>query len=461
MTNSIANLVICGAGIAGISAAYHLTVRQGVRDVVLVDERAPMSLTSDKSTECYRNWWPGPGDGMVRLMNRSIDILEELARETDNCFHLSRRGYLFVTGDSARIPDFERAAEEPCALGAGELRIHKGDPGDPVYVPAPAQGFEGLPTGVDLILDPALIQTHFPFLTERAVAALHVRRCGWMSAQQLGMYMLEQAQACGAKLLNGRVEGVDARGGRVRAVRVSGEAGPQTIAADKFVIAAGPFTRQVGRMMGVDLPIFCELHPKIAFGDHLEAISRDAPLYYWADPQMLPWSEEERVVLSESAETRWLLEPFPPGPHGHPEGGRDSPIQLVLWTYDIERMKPVVPLPDFDPLYAEVVLRGLSRMAPSLRGYFDRLPKPMIDGGYYAKTQENRPLIGPLPVEGAYIIGALSGFGIMAACASGELLAAHVTGGRLPSYAHWFLLERYDDPEYQKLLEEWGESGQL
>jgi glycine/D-amino acid oxidase-like deaminating enzyme len=73
---SIADVVICGAGIAGISAAYHLSVRHGMKNVLLVDEGAPLSLTSDKSTECYRNFWPGPGDAMVSLMNRSIDIME-------------------------------------------------------------------------------------------------------------------------------------------------------------------------------------------------------------------------------------------------------------------------------------------------------------------------------------------------------------------------------------------------
>ena len=461
MTASTANVVICGAGIAGISAAYHLTVRQGVRDVILVDERPPLSLTSDKSTECYRNWWPGPGDAMVRLMNRSIDMLEELAHGTGNAFHLNRRGYLFVTADPSRIPDFERAAEEPCALGAGELRIHTGAPGDPKYIPAPAQGFEGMPTGVDLILDPPLIQQHFPFLTKRVVAALHVRRCGWMSAQQLGMYMLEQARAQGARLLNARVEGVDVIGGRVRAVCLSSEAGSQTISTDTFVNAAGPFVKHVGQMVGIDLPIVCELHGKIAFNDHLKAVPHSAPLYYWADPQRLPWSEEERAMLAESEETRWLLAPFPHGPHGHPEGGADCPVQLVLWTYDVHTLEPVVPLPPFDRHYHEIVLRGLSRMVPVLRGYFKKLPKPTVDGGYYAKTQENRPLIGPLPVGGAYIIGALSGFGIMAACASGELLAAHITGADLPTYAPWFLLERYEAPEYQRLLEEWDESGQL
>jgi hypothetical protein len=49
----------------------------------------------------------------------------------------------------------------------------------------------------------------------------------------------------------------------------------------------------------------------------------------------------------------------------------------------------------------------------------------------------------------------------MAACGVGELLAAHIVGGQLPSYASAFDLKRYDDPEYQKKLENWGDHGQL
>jgi glycine/D-amino acid oxidase-like deaminating enzyme len=64
-----AEVVICGAGICGVAAAYFLS-RQGVKDILLIDERPPLSLTSDRSTECYRNWWPDPP--MLALMNRSI-----------------------------------------------------------------------------------------------------------------------------------------------------------------------------------------------------------------------------------------------------------------------------------------------------------------------------------------------------------------------------------------------------
>src|SRR5438046_9727046 len=118
-----AEVVICGAGIAGISAAYHLTVRHGLRDVVLVDHQPPLSVTSDKSTECYRNWWPGPGDAMVRLMNRSIDLLEELARESGNVFRMNRRGYAFVTADPARSAEFVGRASVSARLGAGPVPL--------------------------------------------------------------------------------------------------------------------------------------------------------------------------------------------------------------------------------------------------------------------------------------------------------------------------------------------------
>jgi hypothetical protein len=49
----------------------------------------------------------------------------------------------------------------------------------------------------------------------------------------------------------------------------------------------------------------------------------------------------------------------------------------------------------------------------------------------------------------------------MAACAAGELLGLHVTGGPLPSYAHAFALERYQDPAYRALFEAQADSGQL
>jgi glycine/D-amino acid oxidase-like deaminating enzyme len=101
-------------------------------------------------------------------------------------------------------------------------------------------------------------------------------------------------------------------------------------------------------------------------------------------------------------------------------------------------------------------------MIPGVAAYFGHGPQAIVDGGYYCKTRENRPLIGPLPIRGAYVIGALSGFGIMGSQAAADLLAAQITGGSLPDYAPAFMLERYEDPAYQVLLTGWdASSGQL
>jgi glycine/D-amino acid oxidase-like deaminating enzyme len=419
-----------------------------------------MSVTSDKSTECYRNWWPGPGDAMIRLMNRSIDLLEELARENGNVFHLNRRGYLYATADPVRARDLDRLSVEISTLGAGPLRRHTGRPGESAYVPASPEGFEGQPSGADILTNQALIRRHFPCLSEGTLAVLHARRCGWFSAQQYGMYMLEAARARGARLIQGRVEGVEVASGRVRAVRVAGVGSSSAIATPAFVNAAGPWLNRVGHMIGVDLPVFSERHLKVAFSDHRRVIPRDVPLLIWADPQRLAWSEEERALLAESPETGRLLAEMPDGVHVRPEGRGESLMVLMLWPYHTPPVEPVFPLP-LDQAYAEVVLRGTATMIPALAGYLDRLPRAVVDGGYYTKTRENRPLIGPLPVEGAYVLGALSGFGQMVSCAAGELLAAYLTGTALPSYAPAFRLDRYQDPAYRALLDQWGTSGQL
>jgi len=452
--------VICGAGIAGISAAYHLCVTQGAGKVLLVDERPPLSLTSDKSTECYRNWWPGPGDAMVALMNRSIDLLEDLAERSGNAINLNRRGYLFVTADPARAKELSAQAEEAAALGAGEVRYHRGRPDDPPYHPAPPRGYLDQPTGADVITDQELIHRNFPYLSDQVVAVVHPRRCGWFSAQQSGMLMLERARAAGASLVQASVEAVEVRDGRVEAIRLGNGAAPARVLTEHFVNAAGPHLKRVGQMLGVELPVHSELHGKVAFQDHLGLFPRDAPLLIWTDPQHLPWDEAEKKQLEAEPEAEFLLGEFPEGVHARPDGPGDSPIVLMLWTYHLERVEPAFP-PAFDPHLSEITLRGLSTMLPALRAYLGRLPRPVVDGGYYTKTAENRPLVGPLPVRGAWVLGALSGFGLMASPACGELLAAHVAGAPLPAHAKWFLPARYEDPAYRDLLLDWGRSGQI
>jgi glycine/D-amino acid oxidase-like deaminating enzyme len=286
----------------------------------------------------------------------------------------------------------------------------------------------------------------------------HARRAGWLSAQQLGMVMLEAARERGVNLLRGEVVGIDTSGGRVRSVHVERQSEYSSLEATHFVLAAGPMQKEVARLLGVELPVVAERHHKISFPDSLGAVPRSAPMLIWLDEQYLPWGDDERSVLAEDEEARWLLEKFPQGAHGRPDGAGTALIALFNHhggTADI-----VFPLPE-PAHYGEIVLRGMSTMVPALKAYLGKGVRPHIDGGYYIKTRENRPLIGPLPLEGAYISGAFSGFGVMASCAGGELLARHITGGALPDYAPAFLLSRYQDPDYRALLDTWGDGGQL
>ena len=460
MSRHRAEVVVVGAGIAGVSAAFHLAVRQGLNDVVLVEAGDPLALTSDKSTECYRNWWPGPGDAMVAFMNRSIDLLERIELESGGRIHLNRRGYLFATAEPSRIHTFHAMASEAQSLGAGALRVHEGSESDPVYVRSHVHGFGGIPPGADLITDPALIRAEFPYLAPTVVAVLHARRCGWLSAQQLGMWMLERARDHGVTLLRGTVTGVDTRGGRVRTVSVARPGEQMEIDTGTLVLSPGPHLAELAAGLGVQLPVACERHMKVVFRDTDRTVPGDAPLLIWADPVELPWSDDERAVLAADEETRSLVEPFPAGIHGRPEGAPGRHWLTMLWTYDTETVTPVFPVP-YDERLPEIALRGWSRMLPSLEHYFARLPRMTIDGGYYVKTPENRPLIGPLPIAGAYVNAAYSGFGIMGACAGGELIAAHIRGMPLPVYAAAFHPARFDDPGYLDAFTEEGAAGQL
>ena len=446
-----AEVVVIGAGIAGISTAYELTVKHGIADVVIVDPRPPMSLTSDKSTECYRNWWPNLP--MVRLMSRSIDLLEKMASESGNIFALNRRGYLFVTGDEENFHWMVEDAHHTSTLGAGPVRFH---PGPIPYRASPAEGVIGAPEGADILVGTDVVLDHFPYLTPEAVGAIHVRRAGWFSAQQLGAWMLDQSKDRGLEIFVDEVTGIEMAAGAIRSVFL---AGGGEIATEAVVDAAGPMAGQVAALAGVDLPLFSELHIKVAYRDHMGVVPRDAPMFIWSDTQRLDWSDEERDALADQGRSD-LLDEMPIFCHARPEGGAGSPYLLGLWEYHGLVQEPSWPLLE-DPLYPEVVMRGLTTMVPGFDVYSDRLPQSVVDGGYYTKTKENRPLVGPAGPSGFNLIAGLSGFGVMVAAGAAELLAKHVTGAELPAYSDAFLLDRYDDADYVASIGGSMSSGQL
>lgn len=446
-----AGAVVVGAGIAGVATAHHLATRLGMRHVILCDPGPPLGLTSDKSTECYRNWWPTRP--MVALLNRSIDLLEELADETGDAFHLTRRGYLFVTADPARLDAFASDGARISAHGAGGLRVHDRAG---TYRPHRAVTSGERLDGADLLTDGDLVRHHFPGLTPRVTGALHVRRGGWLSAQQLGAVMLERARDRGVRFVNRAVTRVLVDDGGIAGVTLDDG---EVISTPTVVDAAGPLVAPIARTAGVELDVHSEVHHKIAFRDTLGVVDRDAPMLIWSDPQRLGWSPEERRMLESEGRTD-LTGELPVACHGRPEGGPGSIWVLALWEYRRTVVEPVWPLPE-DPLYPEVVIRGMTAMLPGMAGYLDRLPTPVVDGGYYTKAPDNRPLVGPAGPDGFVVCGGLSGFGIMAGMGVGELAAAHAAGIEPPGHADAFLPSRFADPAYAARMAGEDSAGQL
>jgi glycine/D-amino acid oxidase-like deaminating enzyme len=457
-TQKTYDVVVVGAGIAGIAAAYSL-VSAGAGRVALLDNGSPLALTSDKSTECYRNFWPGPDGAMAEFMADSIALLQRHTLASRNQFQLHQRGYLFATARESELRSMQQQAETNAAFGGGELRHHEPGASEHGYVLSPDSGFSTDLDGADLITNRRLIKRHFPYLAADTAGVLHLRNCGVLSAQQLGMYLLEAARASGVEFIRGEFTESNIQAGQLSGVVISTDSGLQELTTDALVLATGPHLKDTAALAGTDLPVVVEKHVKISVADSLGVIPRQAPLIIWNDPTDLAWSDEEREVLAASPETRHLTETFPAGVHGRPVGAGDQ--VYLYWTYDC----PISERPEFpieaDDYYPEILLRGMARMVPGLTAYLDPMPRPYVDGGYYTKMADNRPLIGPLEVPGTFVCGAFSGYGIMAACAAGELLASHVLERALPAYASAFSVERCKDPLYSEHVASLANTAQI
>jgi len=390
--------------------AYYLCAERNKNSVLLIDSRQPMSYTSAQSGDNYRNWWPHRT--MTDFMNDSIDELDRLSRDSDNVFQMTRGGYALVT----RRVDVTNVVSEI--------------PGD---------------IDVEVISDD--IPTRFPALSSDINNVIHICRGGDISGQQLGQYLLEKYRAAGGKRIPGAVISI-ARDARYR-LDLKQPEGVQTVHADIVVNAAGPFTSHIARMLGVDLPITNVYQQKIAFEDHRNAIPRDMPFSIDLDEKFLDWSDEDKALIAEDSELQWLIDAFPGGTHCRPDGGVNGKWVKLGWAYNKEVSEPQEDManePAIDGHFPEIVIRGAAQFIPALKQYVEQPPQRFSHyGGYYTMTEENWPLIGPLDNHGAFVVGALSGFGTMAACAAGKLCTATICGDKLPSYASNLSLERFRD----------------
>jgi glycine/D-amino acid oxidase-like deaminating enzyme len=483
------DVVVCGTGAAGVACAHYLS-RTHRASVLLVDERPPLSLTSAVSTECYRTFFPG-SPPMAAFMERSVDLLEDRAAECDNAFNLNRRGYWFVSATKEGAAQHRLAADDTAVAGTGGVRLlaeaghgirYRSDvpfgaaalsPSRPAHERSAALLFSGRKAIHEYTSGLP------PFLATDASSLLVCSRAGWMSAQQMGMHLLTQARAAGTRTLSPatlRSVASDDRG-RVASVALSvpGTSEPLTVRCSAVVNAAGPYAGVVDGIMRAAatpsspagpsrpagaMPVMNELHAKAILRDSRLAVPADAPMVVWSDPIRLPWSDDEAESLTEMGGFEATLAgQLPGGFHLRPYPGQPHSL-LMLWEAvhtDIRvPLSPPQPPELRTPLFAELVVRALSRAIPALGGYIGHdgsmAATVSCDGGYYTKAPDNLPLIGPVvgAPRGAYVCSGLSGYGMMASNAAGELLAQHVAGGPLPdAYADKFLPERWESEAYR------------
>ncbi len=419
-------VAVVGAGIAGIATAYYLASGHGITSVLLIDPRQPMSFTSAQSGDNYRNWWPHAT--MAAFTNDSIERMRALSRASNDVFNMTSRGYVLAT----------RRADIESMLGE-------------------------LPAGIDVDVCSGQdkVAQSYPALSGDIVNVIHTRTGGDISGQLLGNFMLESLREAGGKRLQGEVVGIAPAGPFDLDVKTAD--GRQTIRADVVVNAAGPFIDDVAGMLGHELPVRNVFQQKIAFEDVLGAIPRDMPFSIDLDGKTLDWTDEERALLEADDELKWLARPMPGGTHCRPDGV--GKWVKLGWAYNDRPSEPQQDLanePALDPQFPEIVNRGAAAFIPSLAPYVESPPARFAQyGGYYTMTEENWPLIGPAGPDGAYLVGALSGFGSMSACAAGDLCAAWIADGDLPDYATALSLSRYDDLEALSTLQQVADKGLL
>lgn len=457
------DVVIIGAGIAGISTAYYLATKHNITNVLIVDKRPPMTFTSDKSGSNYRNWWSHPA--MVKLANHSIDKMDELANKTHNIFNMNRRGYAYFSRNADVEPYLKRYSQDE----VGEIRIYRGDA--KTYQPEENPEL----AGADVLVGNDIIKQYAPFVEEDIQAMVHVRRAGWLSTRVMAHHMLDTASGLGVAELRGEVVAFGDGNGKRWELSVNTPYGQQFITTHKLLKTVGP-NGVSGWATGVtNLPISNVFHQKVMMRDNGKILPDGMPFMIFTDSPTCDWTGEERNYLVEHVGSDKIPGNF------HIRRVNNEWIHLG-WAFNNKTTDDVDAV-QFEPLFPKVVLKGMSSFIPELKSYIETFPVPsqyggeyfvnpsrkldtdnitlpiIVSGGFYTRTHENLPIIHSAR-PGHYAITALSGFGVMMGCGIGDIMSDMIAGKDVPEYVKAFSADRYKDPDYMEQITKF-DSGEL
>ena len=375
MTARGADVVVIGGGAIGLACAYYLA-RAGARPVVL--DRGPLGAaasTHNQHMVLALTKVPGPlGD----LALRSAALYWQLQVELGDDFDTVQSGtlMLYETEDALAAAAATVDGRREAGLRVQLFRGAELQEIEPLVAPDLAGG---LLASDAFQIDPA-----------RFVASLA------RASQARGAVLRPGVGATGIEVGGGRVEAVLTTDGRLPARAV--------------VCAAGPWSREVGSWVGIDLPvtprrgIVIETAPAPRLARHMLMDGG-----YHRRSQLSPAEQAAAdpldrhgisFVLVQRPDGRCLL-----GGSREHVGFGDDPDPLVL---DLIRQRARRFLPGAPPL-AEA------------RTYW----------GFRPYSDDRLPFVGPVPAPaGFYVATGHEGSGLTLAPATGEVLAELVTRGR-------------------------------
>ena len=420
------DVIIVGAGIAGISTAYYLVTRQNLSNILILDKRPPLTHTSDKSGSNYRNWWAHPA--MRALADHSIDLMDGLSRRTQNIFNLNRRGYVYFRRDAD--PDDWLSPFDDADIG--EIRVHRNHGRN--YYP----GENWSRSGADILLGNSLIRQIAPFVSDDIRMMVHVRRAGWLSTSVLAHLMLDTAIEAGTTVMKGEFTGVE-RADDGYEVSVVTAAGPAIIRTAKVLLAMGPEMLNFREMLDTSLPLENFYQRKLILRDEGSILPEGMPFMIITDAPRVHWTESELAHFRENG----VQDEIPGNLHIR----RVNPAWVHMgWAFN--RQNGAAETTEPDSHFAKLVVKGMSSFVPAMRPYVGNIPQPaIVSGGFYTRATDNLPIVDQT-AAGIYLIGALSGFGIMMGCALGEIMSDMIVEADLPKYLRHFSAKRYRDAQY-------------
>jgi sarcosine oxidase subunit beta len=216
-----ASVVIIGGGVMGLSTAYQLA-RAGVTDVVLVEQGEFGSGSTCKAAGGVRAQFSDAVN--IELGLRSLRVFETFRDTFDQEIDLHQVGYLFLLDTVEQVATFEKGVALQNAIGVPSRMLEVAD----------AKALSPL-ISTDGLLAAAYSPTDGHCTPESVVA-------GYAAA----------ARRAGARLVRTTaVTAIGSSGGAITEVVTT----QGVVRTDTVICTAGAWSRQLGAMVGVDLPV--------------------------------------------------------------------------------------------------------------------------------------------------------------------------------------------------------------